>query len=185
MGSGGPCRQTGVRRREKRGLEDVPVQEPVSHPSSRVRRAAQHIQLWFQAWGGGRQVGGPRVASAHGWQDTHGTDRSLQGRGVLPPASFPAPPSPRWFSAHTALCSSAARVQCDDRCSMEHPHCRAREEAGRLSAYRHVSLSASTIPPQLSAPWASLSVILATRLQAPHWALGRPTSSVSNAVTCA
>ena len=45
-------------------------------------------------------------------------------------------------------------------------------EAGRLSAYCHVSLSASTIPRQLCAPWASLSVVLATCLQTQHWALG-------------
>lgn len=118
-----------------------------------------NIQLWFRGWGR-RQVGGPRVAG----RTPTGLTAVSKGGECFPLLCSPPPPSPRWFSAHTALCSSAAHVWCDDRCSMEHPHCRAQEKAGRLSAYRHVSLSASTIPPQLSAPWASLSVILATRL---------------------
>ena len=98
VGSGGPCRQTGVRRREKHGLEDVPVQEPVSHPSSHARRAAQHTALVSglgEASGGGAQGGR---------QDTHGTDCSLQGWGVFPPALFPAPPIPTLvLCTHSAL----------------------------------------------------------------------------------
>ena len=137
------------------------------------------IQLWFpgewhQIWGGG-----PRVALAHGQQDTYGTGCDLQGEKLPLLRSPPTSPPPHAGSLHAQRFVPALHTCGVLPCALQGPG-----EAGRLSAYCHVSLSASTIPRQLSAPWASLSVVLATCLQTQHWALGRLTSSVSNAVTC-
>ena len=159
-------------------MENAPLHEAVSHPSGGAGWAARRTALVSRG-AASDLVGGPRVALAHGWQDTYGTGCDLQGEKLPLLRSPPTSPPPHAGSLHTQRSVPALHACGVMPCALQGPG-----EAGRLIAYRHVSLSASTIPRQLCAPWASLSVVLATCLQTQHWALGRLTSSVSNAVTC-
>ena len=126
-------------------MEDGPFHEAVSHPSGGAGQAAKNTALVS----GGGEVGAsgcgvPRVASAHGWQDTHGTDCDLQGGKLL---LLHSPPPPCAGSLHTQCSVPELHV-----CGVMPAALQGPGEAGRLSAYCRVSLSASTTPQQLSAP---------------------------------
>ena len=93
-----------------------------------ISRSCQPSQRWcwvgsqtynsgFQ--GSGIRFGGGAQGGLGTWTAGHLWDWLRSPRGEAPPASFSAhlPPTPCWFSARTALCSSAACVWCAALCS--------------------------------------------------------------------